>query len=172
MTEADALANELTHGWPIFATEDAKEGATAFKEKRKANFQGSRLAPPPTTEAACFWAQGECGLAGRAPHDLLDQHQVPGRLVGRQLRAARRHQVVERRRRAGRASTTAVTACPSARRARRPPARRRTSRCAFSTPSTSSGKIFSPPELMQTEPRPSRVTGAVDLHRAKSPATT
>lgn len=40
MTEADGLANELTHGWPIFATEDAKEGATAFKEKRKANFQG------------------------------------------------------------------------------------------------------------------------------------
>jgi enoyl-CoA hydratase len=40
MTEADALANELTHGWPIFATEDAKEGATAFKEKRKAVFQG------------------------------------------------------------------------------------------------------------------------------------
>lgn len=40
MTEADALANELTHGWPVFATEDAKEGATAFKEKRKANFQG------------------------------------------------------------------------------------------------------------------------------------
>ena len=40
MTEADALANELTHGWPIFATEDAKEGATAFKEKRKVNFQG------------------------------------------------------------------------------------------------------------------------------------
>jgi enoyl-CoA hydratase len=40
MTEADALANELTHGWPIFATEDAKEGATAFKEKRPARFQG------------------------------------------------------------------------------------------------------------------------------------
>ena len=40
MTEADALANELTHGWPIFATEDAKEGATAFKEKRKAQFKG------------------------------------------------------------------------------------------------------------------------------------
>jgi enoyl-CoA hydratase len=40
MSEADALANELTHGWPIFATADAKEGATAFKEKRKANFQG------------------------------------------------------------------------------------------------------------------------------------
>ena len=40
MTEADALANELTHGWPIFATEDAKEGATAFKEKRKAAFKG------------------------------------------------------------------------------------------------------------------------------------
>ena len=40
MTEADALANELTLGWPIFATEDAKEGATAFKEKRKADFLG------------------------------------------------------------------------------------------------------------------------------------
>jgi enoyl-CoA hydratase len=40
MTEADALANELELGWPIFATEDAKEGATAFKEKRPANFQG------------------------------------------------------------------------------------------------------------------------------------
>ena len=40
MTEADALANELTHGWPIFATEDAKEGAKAFKEKRPAQFQG------------------------------------------------------------------------------------------------------------------------------------
>ena len=40
MTEADALANELEHGWPIFATEDAKEGARAFKEKRPANFQG------------------------------------------------------------------------------------------------------------------------------------
>jgi enoyl-CoA hydratase len=40
MTEADALANELTLGWPIFATEDAKEGATAFKEKRPAHFQG------------------------------------------------------------------------------------------------------------------------------------
>jgi enoyl-CoA hydratase len=40
MSEADALANELTHGWPIFATEDAKEGARAFKEKRPANFLG------------------------------------------------------------------------------------------------------------------------------------
>lgn len=38
--ESDALANELTHGWPIFATEDAKEGAKAFKEKRKAHFHG------------------------------------------------------------------------------------------------------------------------------------
>ena len=40
MTEAEGLANELTHGWPIFATEDAKEGARAFKEKRPAKFQG------------------------------------------------------------------------------------------------------------------------------------
>jgi enoyl-CoA hydratase len=34
MSEADALTRELELGWPIFATEDAKEGATAFKEKR------------------------------------------------------------------------------------------------------------------------------------------
>jgi enoyl-CoA hydratase len=40
MTEADALANELELGWPIFATKDAKEGATAFAEKRPANFKG------------------------------------------------------------------------------------------------------------------------------------
>jgi enoyl-CoA hydratase len=40
MTEADALANELELGWPIFATKDAKEGATAFAEKRSANFRG------------------------------------------------------------------------------------------------------------------------------------
>lgn len=38
MTEADALANELEIGWPIFATKDAKEGARAFAEKRPANF--------------------------------------------------------------------------------------------------------------------------------------
>jgi enoyl-CoA hydratase len=40
LTEADALANELELGWPIFATEDAKEGATAFKEKRQPVWQG------------------------------------------------------------------------------------------------------------------------------------
>ena len=40
MTEADALAHELELGWPIFATRDAKEGATAFAEKRPANFKG------------------------------------------------------------------------------------------------------------------------------------
>lgn len=39
MSEADGLARELELGWPIFATEDAKEGAKAFAEKRKANFQ-------------------------------------------------------------------------------------------------------------------------------------
>jgi enoyl-CoA hydratase len=40
MSEADALANELAIGWPIFATEDAKEGATAFKEKRPPVWKG------------------------------------------------------------------------------------------------------------------------------------
>ena len=40
LSEAESLKNDLEHGWPIFATEDAKEGARAFKEKRPANFQG------------------------------------------------------------------------------------------------------------------------------------
>jgi enoyl-CoA hydratase len=26
-------------GWPVFASEDAKEGMKAFKEKRKANYK-------------------------------------------------------------------------------------------------------------------------------------
>ncbi|GAA0482366.1 crotonase/enoyl-CoA hydratase family protein [Streptomyces olivaceiscleroticus] len=34
MTETDGLAHELEHGWPIFGTADAKEGAKAFAEKR------------------------------------------------------------------------------------------------------------------------------------------
>lgn len=41
MTEADGLAHELTLGWPVFATNDAKEGPTAFKEKRPAEFTGT-----------------------------------------------------------------------------------------------------------------------------------
>jgi len=39
MSEEEGLAHELELGWPIFGTEDAKEGAKAFKEKRPANFQ-------------------------------------------------------------------------------------------------------------------------------------
>ncbi len=34
MSEADALAADLEIGWPIFASEDAAEGMTAFAEKR------------------------------------------------------------------------------------------------------------------------------------------
>jgi enoyl-CoA hydratase len=36
MTEAEGLARELEIGWPVFATEDAKEGPRAFAEKRAA----------------------------------------------------------------------------------------------------------------------------------------
>ncbi|MDQ1395653.1 MAG: enoyl-CoA hydratase [Acidimicrobiaceae bacterium] len=39
MSEVDGLARELELGWPIFATEDAKEGPRAFAEKRTPNFQ-------------------------------------------------------------------------------------------------------------------------------------
>jgi enoyl-CoA hydratase len=37
--EEDALKIELELGWPVFATEDAKEGPRAFAEKRPANFK-------------------------------------------------------------------------------------------------------------------------------------
>jgi enoyl-CoA hydratase len=37
--EEEALAIELALGWPIFATEDAKEGERAFAEKRPAEFK-------------------------------------------------------------------------------------------------------------------------------------
>jgi enoyl-CoA hydratase len=39
MSEEEGLARELELGWPIFATEDAKEGARAFAEKRPAEFK-------------------------------------------------------------------------------------------------------------------------------------
>jgi enoyl-CoA hydratase len=40
LPEAEALAKELAIGWPILATEDAKEGPRAFAEKRKPDFKG------------------------------------------------------------------------------------------------------------------------------------
>jgi enoyl-CoA hydratase len=39
LSEVDGLARELEIGWPIFATDDAKEGARAFAEKRPAEFK-------------------------------------------------------------------------------------------------------------------------------------
>ena len=39
MSEADGLAREFEIGWPIFATQDAKEGPRAFAEKRKPVWQ-------------------------------------------------------------------------------------------------------------------------------------
>ena len=39
MSEEDGLARELEIGWPVFATEDAKEGPRAFAEKRTPEFR-------------------------------------------------------------------------------------------------------------------------------------
>jgi enoyl-CoA hydratase len=41
LTEAEGLANELELGWPVFASQDAKEGPTAFAEKRAPRFTGT-----------------------------------------------------------------------------------------------------------------------------------
>ena len=40
LTEAEGLALEQELGFPVFATNDAKEGPRAFKEKRAPKFQG------------------------------------------------------------------------------------------------------------------------------------
>lgn len=40
LPEKEALAKELEIGWPILATEDAKEGPKAFAQKRKPDFKG------------------------------------------------------------------------------------------------------------------------------------
>jgi enoyl-CoA hydratase len=40
LPEREALAKELEIGWPILATEDAKEGPRAFSQKRKPEFKG------------------------------------------------------------------------------------------------------------------------------------
>lgn len=39
LSEEEGLAKEFEIGWPIFATEDAKEGPRAFAEKRAPNWQ-------------------------------------------------------------------------------------------------------------------------------------
>ena len=71
----------------------------------------------------------------------------------------------------GSTETTATTASPK--RSSGTPTTRQscTDGCSLTASSTSSGKIFSPPELMTTEPRPSRVMVPSASTDAKSPGT-
>ena len=41
LTEEEALARELELGWPVFATNDAREGPKAFAEKRVPRYTGT-----------------------------------------------------------------------------------------------------------------------------------
>lgn len=41
MQQDEALAHEFTYGWDVFASNDAKEGPRAFKEKRTPNYTGT-----------------------------------------------------------------------------------------------------------------------------------
>jgi enoyl-CoA hydratase len=41
LSEEEALARDLAIGWPVHGSDDAKEGARAFREKRTPEFQGT-----------------------------------------------------------------------------------------------------------------------------------
>ncbi len=72
----------------------------------------------------------------------------------------------------GRGWTTAATADPQRSSGTPTTSASNTAPWDLRAVSTSSGNTFSPPELMQTEPRPSKVIDPSSSQRAKSPATT
>ena len=111
------------------------------------------------------------GLAVRAAHDLVDDHEPARPLEARQRLERGRELVGRSRARPVAATRTAVTASPN--RSSGTPTTRQsaTAGCSFTASSTSSGKIFSPPELMTTEPRPSSVIVPSASTLAKSPGT-
>ena len=112
------------------------------------------------------------GLARRRAHDRVDEHDARAAPCSRRGARGVLLQRVERRRGARRAAARPRRpARPSARRARRRRPRRTTSACAFSTDSTSSGYTFSPPVLIDTEPRPSSVIVPSSSTTAWSPGT-
>jgi hypothetical protein len=74
--------------------------------------------------------------------------------------------------RPGLGCTTAVTRWPHFSSGTPTTTASKTSGCDLSAPSTSSGKIFSPPELMHCEPRPNTVMVPSGSARARSPAIT
>ena len=99
------------------------------------------------------------GLARRRAHDRVDEHDARAAPCSR-ARCARGvlgERVERRARRPARGCTTATTRSPQRSSGTPTTTASNTPACAFSTDSTSSGYTFSPPVLIDTEPRPSSV---------------
>ena len=118
----------------------------------------------PAAATAVARAPAVVGLARRRAHDRVDDDEVARRLVRGDVGPGVRGEVVERgERRPAARCTTATTRSPQRSSGTPTTTASNTASCDFSADSTSSGYTFSPPVLIDTEPRPSSGDGAVVL---------